>query len=140
LVEGDNAERLFLVGVLNSFAIEWRVRQLARSNHIVKMTLMQLPVPRPPRADVERIAALAAALVTADARFRDLQPLLNGAKPATAESERHDLKCRIDAEVALLFGLTEEELNRVLDAFDKVPVATKDLVRFHFKTLGTGKP
>lgn len=140
LVEGNNTERLFLVGVLNSFAVEWRVRQLARSNHIVKMTLMQLPVPRPPRADVERIAALVAALVTSDARFKDLQPLLNGTKPATADATRHDLKCRIDAEVAHLFNLTAEELNRVLDAFDKVPVATKELVRSHFKKLGTGKP
>ena len=136
LVEGSNAERLFLVGNLNSFVIEWRVRQIARSNHIKKFMLAQLPVPRPPKADVERIASLVAALVTADARFKDLQPLLNGAKPATAQAARHDLKCRIDAEVAHLFCLTEEELNRVLDAFDKVPIATKDLVRLHFNNLG----
>jgi hypothetical protein len=139
LINGDDAARLFLVGVLNSFAIEWRVRRVARNNNINKFMLAQLPVPRPPRADVKRVAALVAALVTADARFKDLQPLLNGAKPATAEAERHDLKCRIDAEVVHLFGLTEEELNRVLAAFDKVPVATKELVRSHFKTLGTGK-
>jgi Alw26I/Eco31I/Esp3I family type II restriction m6 adenine DNA methyltransferase len=140
LVEGSNAERLYLVGVLNSFIIEWRIRQLARNNNVNKFMLAQLPVPRPPKADVERIAALVAALVTADARFKDLQSLLNGAKPATADAARHDLKCRIDAEVAHFFGLTEEELNRVLDAFDKVPVATKDRVRSHFKTVGTGKP
>jgi hypothetical protein len=139
LVEGGNAERLFLVGFLNSLVVEWRVRQIARSNHIKKFMLAQLPVPRPPGADVERVAALAAALVTADARFKDLQPLLNGAKPAAAEAERRDLKCRIDAEAARLFGLTEEELNRVLDAFDKVPAATRELVRSHFKTSGTGK-
>jgi Alw26I/Eco31I/Esp3I family type II restriction m6 adenine DNA methyltransferase len=140
LVEGDNAERLFLVGNLNSFVIEWRVRQLARSNHIKKFMLTQLPAPRPPKADVERIAALVAALVTSDARFKDLLPLLNGGKAVSAEPARHDIKCRIDAEVAHLFGLTEEELDRVLNAFDKVPSATKDLVRSHFKNLGTDKP
>jgi hypothetical protein len=62
---------------------------------------------------------------------------LNGAKPATADDVRHDLKCRIDAEVAHLFDLTEVELNRVLDAFDKVPISTKDLVRSHFENLST---
>ncbi|HYO90145.1 MAG TPA: hypothetical protein VEQ40_00845, partial [Pyrinomonadaceae bacterium] len=139
LVEGEDAERLYLVGLLNSFVIEWRVRQLARSNNVKRFMLVQLPVPRPPKADVERIAAHVSALVTSDARFKDLQPLLNGAQPATAEAERHDLKCRIDAEVAHLFGLTEEELDRVLAAFDKVPISTKELVRSHFKTLGTGR-
>ncbi|HEY0431178.1 MAG TPA: hypothetical protein VGC61_05150, partial [Pyrinomonadaceae bacterium] len=64
LVEGGDAERLFLVGNLNSFVIEWRVRQLARSNNIKKFMLTQLPVPRPSRAEVERLAALVAALVT----------------------------------------------------------------------------
>jgi hypothetical protein len=136
LVEGGDADRLFLVGILNSFVIEWRVRQLARSNNVKRFMLVQLPVPRPPRGDVKRIAALVAALVTSDTRFKDLQSLLNGRKPATAEVARQDLKCRIDAEVAHLFGLTEEELNRVLDAFDKVPIATKDLVRLHFNNFG----
>src|SRR5262249_25151657 len=78
LVNGDDAERLFLVGALNSFVIEWRIRQLARSNNIKKFMLVQIPVPRPPRAEVERIAALVAALVTADERFQDLKPLLKG--------------------------------------------------------------
>ncbi|HZH32557.1 MAG TPA: hypothetical protein VEY11_17465 [Pyrinomonadaceae bacterium] len=139
LINGDNATRLLLVAVLNSLVVEWRVRQIARNNNINKFMMAQLPVPRPPRADVERIAALVAALVTADARLKDLQPLLNGTKPASTEAARHDLKCRIDAEVAYLFGLTEEELDRVLDSFDKVPAATKDLVRSHFKTLAAGK-
>jgi Alw26I/Eco31I/Esp3I family type II restriction m6 adenine DNA methyltransferase len=139
LVAGGNAERLFLVGLLNSFIIEWRVRQIARSNHIKKFVLTQLPIPRPSTTDVERIARLVAALITADDRFNDLVPLLNGTKPVTGRGERQDLKCQIDAQVAHLFGLTEEELDRVLGSFDKVPAATKDLVRSHFRLLVTDK-
>ncbi|HEX8072835.1 MAG TPA: hypothetical protein VF546_23015 [Pyrinomonadaceae bacterium] len=133
LVAGGDAERLFLVGHLNSLVVEWRIRQLARSNHVKKFVLAQLPAPRPPRADVERVAALVAALVTTDARFGDLRPHLNGTPPAVCAAARRDLKCRVDAEVARLFGLTGRELERVLAAFAKVPAATKDLVRAHFK-------
>jgi len=128
-VNGDDAERLFLVGVLNSFVIEWRIRQLARSNDIVKFMLKQIPVPRPPKAEVESIAALVAALVTADERFQDLKPLLKGQKPAHETPDRHEIKCQIDAEVARLFGLSRSELDRVLSVYDKVPEGTKRRVR-----------
>src|SRR6185503_377862 len=127
------------VGLLNSFVIEWRVRQIARSNHIKKFVLTQLPIPRPSTTEVNRIAGLVAALITADDRFNDLVPLLNGTKSVTGQDERQDLKCQIDAQVAHLLELTEEELDRVLDSFDKVPSATKDLVRSHFRSLVTNK-
>jgi hypothetical protein len=129
LVDGDDAERLFLVGLLNSFVIEWRVRQLARSNHIKKFMLVQIPVPRPPRTEVERIATLVATLVTADERFQDLRPLLKGQKPAHEAYDRHEIKCQIDAEVARLFDLNGSELDRVLSIYDKVPEGTKRRVR-----------
>jgi hypothetical protein len=132
LVEGDDPERLFLVGVLNSLVVEWKVRQIARSNHVKKFMLAQLPVPRPPRADVEHLASLVAALVTTDKRFSDLKPILAGRTLATQTAERHKVKCLIDAEVAQVFGLTEVELNRVLDSYDKVPEETKALVRSCF--------
>ncbi len=134
LVDGDDTERLFLVAILNSFIIEWRIRQLARSNHIVKFVLMQIPVPRPPRAVVERIAALVAALVTDDERFKDLRPLLKGLKPAHEAHDRHEIKCQIDAEVARLFDLNRSELDRVLSIYDKVPEGTKRRVRELFSS------
>ena len=81
------------------------------------------------RAEVERIAALVAALVTADERFQDLRPLLKGQKPAHEAHDRHEIKCQIDAEVARLFDLSGSELDRVLSAYDKVPEGTKRRVR-----------
>jgi hypothetical protein len=119
--------------------IEWRVRQIARSNHIKKFVLAQLPVPRPASADVRRIASHVAALVTTDNRFSDLKPLLNGRKPEAKEDKRHEIKCIIDAEVAHLFGLTTEELDRVLSGFDRVPNETKNLVRSSFARLAASK-
>jgi hypothetical protein len=134
LVDGNDAERLFLVGVLNSFVIEWRVRQLARNNNIVKFALLQIPVPRPPRPVVERIAALVATLVTADERFEDLMSLLKNHKSAREAHDRHEIKCQIDAEVARLFDLSGSELDRVLSAYDKVPEGTKRRVRELFSS------
>ncbi len=135
LMEGDDAERLFLVGLLNSFVIEWRIRQLARSNNVKKFMLIQLPIPRPPKIDVESVASLVASLVTSDERFSDLKPLLNGRESVSQEHKRHEIKCLIDAEVAHLFGLTDIELKRVLEGFDKVPQETKDLVLKYFQEI-----
>jgi hypothetical protein len=137
LVTGDDVHRLFLVGVLNSFVIEWRVRQLARSNNIKKFMLVQIPVPRAPRSDLERVASLVAALITADKRFTDLKPWLKGANIAHDLNEREQIKCRIDAEVADLFKLTAGELERVLIAFDRVSESTKALVKKYFGELQT---
>lgn len=133
LVEGGDSERLYLVGVLNSFVVEWRVRQLARSNNVKRFMLVQLPIPRPPKESVDRVASLVASLITADSRFSDLKGLLNGRSPARSDEARHELKCQIDAGVAHLFGLTEPELERVLSVFDKVPEKTKDLVKKYFR-------
>lgn len=135
LVTGNNAERLFLVAILNSFVIEWRVRQIARSNNIKKFMLTQLPIPRPPKQDVERVASLVASLITTDERFADLKPLLQDKMPVFQEDKRHEIKCLIDAEIAHLFGLTDIELRRVLERFDKVPQETKDLVMKYFQEI-----
>ena len=97
--------------------------------------LAQLPVPRPAKEDVERIASQVAALVTTDNRFEDLKPLLKGRAPENKAKKRHEIKCLIDAEAARLFSLTEDELSRVLNAFDKVPDNTKAQVKAHFRDL-----
>jgi len=78
---------------------------------------------------VERIAALVAALVTADDRFKDLRPLLKGHKPESELHNRHEIKCQVDAEVARLFDLSGSELDRALSVYDKVPEGTKRRVR-----------
>lgn len=135
LVTGNNAERLFLVATLNSFVIEWRVRQIAKNNHVKKFMLTQLPIPRPPKQDVERVASLVASLITTDERFADLKPLLQDKMPVFQEDKRHEIKCLIDAEIAHLFGLTDIELRRVLERFDKVPQETKDLVMKYFQEI-----
>jgi hypothetical protein len=139
LVTGSDQARLFLVGLLNSVVIEWRIRQLARSNNIKKFMLLQLPVPRPDKSTIERVASLVAALVTADQRFKDLRPVLNGRRPATEKRAREELKCLIDAEIARLFGLTTAEFDRVLEVFDKVPESIKVEARRQFGAIGETK-
>jgi hypothetical protein len=94
-----------------------------------KFALLQIPVPRPPRSVVERIAALVATLVTADERFEDLMALLKGHRLAREAHDRHEIKCQIDVEVARLFNLSGSELDRVLSRYDKVPEGTKRRVR-----------
>lgn len=135
LVHGGDAERLYLVGALNSFVVEWRVRQLARSNHINKFMLRPIPVPRLEQSALEEVSSLVARLITSDDRFDDLRPYLRGASPASDPQERWTLKCEIDALIAEHYGLTHGELERVLSRFTLVPENTRREVLARFDGL-----
>jgi hypothetical protein len=135
LLTGDDGQRLYLVGVLNSFVVEWRVRQLARSNHVKKFVLRQIPVPRPKQAALEEVSRRVAQLITTDDRFNDLRPNLCGAAPARDPQERWYLKCEIDAHIAQHYGLDHEELERILSRFTLVPVKTRREVLARFVAL-----
>ncbi len=135
LVHGVDAERLYLVGALNSFVVEWRVRQLSRSNNISKFMLRQIPIPRPNHEALVQVSRLVARLITSDDRFNDLRPYLRGASPASDPQERWRLKCEIDTHIAQHYGLTHGELERVLSRFTLVPETTRREVLARFDAL-----
>lgn len=130
VIEGDDADRLLLLGVVNSLTFEWRVRQVARSNHVKPMVMRQMPCPRPEPGDPDfaLVVNRAARLLVADSRLADLAPFApEGA--ITGSMERHEALCEIDAAVARMFNLTGAELDRVLSLYDKIAEGTRSRVR-----------
>lgn len=133
VVKGTNEDRLLLLGVVNSLVFEWRVRQVARSNHVKPMVMRQMPCPRsgPGEADFDLIVNRVARLLVTDSRLADLSSY-GPEGPINGSMERHEIVCQIDAAVARLFNLTAEELERVLLLYDKIGESTKTLVRQFF--------
>ena len=129
VVEGTLADRLLLLGVVNSLTFEWRIRQVARSNHVKPMVMRQMPCPRsaPDEADFDLVVNRVARLLITDPRLQDLSSFAPQG-PITGLAARHEAICEIDAAVARLFNLTGEELDRVLSLYDKVAEATKTRV------------
>ena len=110
-------DQQFLCGLFNSFVVNYLVR-LRVSTHVTTAIVEQLPLPTrdtDPRACRE-IAALARRLV------------------------RHDDRAalaRLNALVAMLYQLTNEELARILDTFPLVPQGDRDAAMREFlSTLG----
>ncbi|KAF0248878.1 MAG: hypothetical protein FD167_1723, partial [bacterium] len=108
----------YLVGLLNSFVLEYRARQLSKNNHINQFVVSSLPIPR---------------LQEGDARFDKIVSVVTDllAKKGKDENKRAEL----DAVIAHLYELTEIELKVVLSRFPKVPQETKDLVQKYFLEL-----
>jgi hypothetical protein len=108
--------QLFLCGILNSFVANFIVRFWVGS-HVTTGIIGRLPAPRPDlRSPLFReIAGLAAVLSRAPT------PLSHPAYP------------RLQASVARLYGLTEEELERVVGTFPLIADAAKDETMAEFR-------
>jgi hypothetical protein len=84
---------------LNSLVVDWRFRHLSSNNNVNLFAIRQLPVPAGVADD---LAELAGKLMY---------------------QRRRDLRPQLEARVALRFGLSRDELLRILSAFRKLPAA-----------------
>lgn len=132
----SSREVLYLVAVANSFTFDWLLRYKV-SAHCSIFYVYQMPVPRLKDGDApfDKLVTLAAKLVCTRPEFGDLardariQP-----KDATEDSvERARLRVEIDAIVAHLYGITDDELRHILAAFPLVDADTKEQVLEAFR-------
>ena len=138
----DCSTLLALVSLLNSFVLDWMIRQKITS-HVNMFYFYQLPVPRLTSGDhyfaplVER----AARLICTTPEFDDLAREIgigshkNGA-PEPAERTR--LRAEIDGMVAHLYGLTEAEFTHILGTFPLVPEPVKVAAQNAFRDVERG--
>jgi hypothetical protein len=108
----NEAESLYLAGVMNSFALDWLLRQKITTN-VNMFQIYQLPVPR-----------LAAGEAEFDAIVGRVDRLMN-----VDATERATLRAEIDAIVARLYGLNESEFAHVLATFPLVDARTRERAR-----------
>ncbi len=126
-----NAELLAFMTVFNSFVFDWLIRQKI-TNHLNMFYVYQMPAPRLRENDacfvplVSRTARLTCGAAAFDrlAAAAKLSPPTHKAG-VTDPAERAKLRSELDAIVAHLYRLTEDEFAHVLTAFPLVPEETK---------------
>ena len=140
-LSGSVVDEALLIGVLSSMPCDW----LARRHIELKMSfaiLNQLPIPDPGEGDPfrDRVVEIAGRLAAVDERFAEWAAEV-GVPVGSANDEaiKQDLICELDACVAHLYGLDEDDLAVIYETFDeKRPdryAAHHAAVLTHFKRL-----
>jgi hypothetical protein len=135
----SNEFQLFLCGVLNSYVVDYSVRQRV-TNNLNFFYIYQLPVPRLTEKDhaFAPIVARAAKLICTTPEFDDLARevgLGSHAKGVTDPAARATLRAELDGLVAHLYGLTEKEFAHILATFLLVAQPVKDAALEAFRAL-----
>lgn len=128
---------LFVAALFNSLTVDYQIKKkIARNMNM--FYVYSLPIPRLVKSDKEfaPIVERAAKLICTSPEFDDLAKevgLGSWKNGVTDETERQRLRAELDALVAHLYGLTEEEFTYILTTFplvsDVVKVATQNAYR-----------
>jgi len=121
----------YLCGIFNSFTFDY-VSRFKVTAHVSVFYVKQLPVPRlaPDDPHCRAIAERVAKLVCVGPEFDELRQELLGsveARVATNPIERQKLQNEIDALVAHLYGLGEDELLHILYAPYTFPLVRREV-------------
>ena len=135
----DGSTLLSLAATLDSFVIDWMIRQKITS-HVNMFYFYQLPIPRLAEGDpyFAELVERAARLICTTPEFDDLAKEVgidshkNG---ATDSVERARLRAEIDGMVAHLYGLTEAEFTHILGTFPIVQDEVKAAALAAFRAL-----
>ncbi len=125
------SEMLYLCAVGNSFVVDWLLRQKVTTT-LNMFYIYQLPIPRLTQEDTifHSLTSRAARLICTKPAFADLAKAINLQPPdhhvgVTDPTARAMLRAELDAMVAHLYRLTEEELAHILSTFPIVKEETK---------------
>ncbi len=137
------ADLCFMIGLMNSLIVDYYLRQIVSQN-INMFYIYQLPVPRLRQGDeyFSEVVSLSAVLVCYDEAgklieaYRDLweevQQTLRVSETLRV-LPRADLRAKLDALVAKIYGLDSEELRYILSTFPLVEEAQKAKVLEEFE-------
>jgi hypothetical protein len=115
---GDEKDQAFLLGVLSSLSLDWYARRFIETA-VNFFIFNPLPVPRPPRDNKlwQRVVSLAGRLAAVDDRFADWANAVGvECGPLDANVKSHHIH-ELDAVVAHLYGLTEQQLVHIFETF-----------------------
>jgi len=134
-------EQLFLLGVMNSFLLDYYLRQQVSAN-LTMFFIYQCPVPRLNKLDPRFIPIVqrAARLTCTTPEFEDLAKIvgLNYRDGAIDPSERGRVRAELDGLVAHLYGLSESEFAHILGTFPIVAAPVKIAAQNAFRDVERG--
>lgn len=115
---GDEKDQAYLLGVLCSIPLDWYVRCIV-GLHMNFYLVNSLPVPRPDRSNPlwRRIVELAGRLACPDDRFLDWASAVGVGVGPLGEEEKRCMIFEIDAVVAHLYRLSEQQLTYIFKEF-----------------------
>jgi len=135
----NEAFKFFILTILNSFLIDWMLRQKVSQN-LNFFYIYQLPIPRLKEGDkyFQEIVENAAKLICTTEEFDQLAKEVgigyhkNG---VTEEAERMAIRAKLDAIVAYLYELNLTEFQHILTTFPLVPESVKTATLKAYQTL-----
>jgi len=135
----DSITSVLCCAILNSLTADWLLRQKVAAN-LNMFYLYQLPIPRLEEGDAAfaPIVERAAKLICITADFDDLAAdvgLGSHKSGVTDPVERQRLRAELDAIIAHLYGLTEEEFEYILTTFPLVSDSIKSDTLAAFRTF-----
>ncbi|MBI4181345.1 MAG: N-6 DNA methylase [Candidatus Aenigmarchaeota archaeon] len=120
-------ELCFLVGIMNSFVVDYFIRQKVSAN-VTMFNFLETPVPRLSSGkEYEAISRRVAQLVCVTREFSQLQRNM-GVEGVTNEADRALVRAQIDALAAQLYGISRDEMAHILQQFPLVEQKQKDIV------------
>ena len=117
-VRGDQKDEAYLLGVMSSIPFDWYSRRFvetAMNFHILE----GLPVPRPERTDTlwQRVVELAGRLAAVDDRYAEWADAVGVECGPLDPDEKDVMIFELDAVVAHLYGLSEDQLTHIFETF-----------------------
>lgn len=119
--KGDERDQAYLLGVLSSMVLDWYARREVEL-HLNFHILNSFPVPDPGAGDPvrDRVVEIAGRLAAIDGRFSEWAAEVGvPVGSANDEAVKADLICELDACVALLYGLDEDDLAVIYETFSE---------------------
>lgn len=124
---GTERDVLILLAFLNSLSFDWLVRRRVE-NKMAFGILNALPIPDA-GSHAERLAELAGGLSFVDDRYSDFAQRAGIDRGPFEEAERLDAEAEIDARVARAYGLSKNDLERLLEDFNLQAVSAEQRQR-----------
>lgn len=115
---GDAQDQAYLLAVLSSRILDWYARRYVET-HLNYFVFNPLPVPRPARGSAlwRRVVDLAGRLASPDRRFAAWAKKVGVPHGKLAADEKQDMIEELDAAVAHLYGLDEDDLRHIFETF-----------------------
>ena len=137
--EGTSCDEAYVIGVLCSMSYDWQARRTVEL-HMTFEQFGQLSIPDPGTGHPvrDRVVEIAGRLAAADERFAEWATEVGvPVGSANDETVKQDLICELDACVAHLYGLDENDLAVIYETFSET-VDYSDrhaVVLSHFRKL-----